>query len=107
MNTHKVHVKKGDTVTVISGNEKGKKGKVLRVDYKKGHVVVENLNMVKKHLRPTQTNPQGGVTSIPASMSSSKVMLVCPNCGKPTRVQREIRDDSKVRICKKCKKAID
>lgn len=107
MNMNKVHVKKGDTVAVLSGNDKGKKGKVLRVDHKKGRVVVENLNMVKKHMRPTQENPQGGIVSIPAPMHSSKVMVVCPSCGQPSRVKREVRDDAKVRICKKCEKVID
>ena len=103
----KIHVKKGDTVTVISGNEKGKKGKVLRVDHKQGRVVVENLNMVKKHMRPSQSNPQGGVISVPAPMHSSNVMIICPSCGRPTRIKKELRDGTKIRVCKKCQKAID
>jgi large subunit ribosomal protein L24 len=107
MNMNKIHVKKGDTVTIISGDDKGKKGKVLRVDDKKGRVVVEGLNMMKKHLRPNRDNPQGGIVQIPAPMKSSKVMIVCPSCGKPTRIAREKRNDGKVRVCKQCNKVID
>lgn len=107
MNMKKTHIRKGDTVAILSGNDKGKKGKVLRVDHKEGRVVVENLNLVKKHLRPDRDNPKGGIIDIPAAIDSSKVMVVCPNCGQATRINREVRNDSKVRICKKCNKAID
>ncbi|HOA90471.1 MAG: 50S ribosomal protein L24 [Bacillota bacterium] len=107
MNMQKIHVKKGDTVVVLSGNDKGKSGKVLRVDHKKGRVVVENLNLVKKHQRPDRENPKGGIIEIPAPMNSSKVMVVCPNCGQATRIKKELQGDKKVRICKKCDKAID
>lgn len=83
MNMQKIHVKKGDTVVVLSGNDKGKSGKVLRVDHKKGRVVVENLNLVKKHQRPDRENPKGGIIEIPAPMNSSKVMLSAPTVVRP------------------------
>ncbi|MGM0507892.1 MAG: 50S ribosomal protein L24 [Fusobacteriota bacterium] len=100
---NKIHVKKGDMVKVISGNDKGKTGKVIKVIPKKGKVVVDGINIVKKHLKPTQMNPQGGVVEKPAPFYSSNVMLFCESCGKATRVGKKILEDgSKVRECKKC-----
>ncbi|MCJ8341779.1 MAG: 50S ribosomal protein L24 [Cetobacterium sp.] len=96
----KLHVKTGDTVYVISGKDKGKTGKVLKVFPKKGKVVVEGINMVTKHMKPSQMNPQGGVVTKPAPMFSSKVMLFDEKAGKPTRVGFKMVDGKKVRYSK-------
>lgn len=105
---HTLHVKKGDTVKVLAGKDAGKEGKVLRTIPEKERVVVEKLNMIKKAMRPTQANPQGGINTIEAPMNASNVMLVCPKCNKPTRASRR-RDDAgkKIRVCKKCGADID
>ena len=95
-----LHVKTGDTVFVISGKGKGKTGKVVKVFPKKGKIVVENINMVTKHMKPSQINPQGGVVTKPAPMFSSKVMLFDEKAGKPTRVGYKFVDGKKVRYSK-------
>lgn len=104
----KVHVKKGDTVLVLRGNDREKTGKVLEVLPAKGRVVVDGVNIIKRHTRPSKANPQGGVIERPAPVDASKVMLVCPNCEKPTRVNHE-RDaaGNLIRRCKRCGKPID
>ena len=103
-----MHVKKGDTVRVLSGKDKGKEGVVLRSIPQKERVVVEKVNMIKKAMRPTQQNPQGGISTMEAPIHVSNVMLVCPSCKQATRVSRK-RDEEgkKVRVCKKCGKDID
>jgi large subunit ribosomal protein L24 len=105
----KIH--KGDQVMVISGKESGKSGKVLRVDKEKRRVVIERLNMAKKHTRPhPQKNPQGGVIEREAAIDASNVMIVCPACGQATRVGYRFTDDGgKVRVCRRsnCGKDID
>ena len=83
----KMHVKTGDTVIVIAGKEKGKKGKVIATYPKRDRVVVEGLNMVKRHTKPSQNNPQGGIITKEAAIHVSNVMLVDPESGKPTRVK--------------------
>jgi len=99
----KVHVKKGDTVLVISGKDAGKKGKVLAVEPEASRVVVEGLNKVSRHTKPTKAAPQGGVIKQEAAMASSNVMLFCPKCNAPTRVgKKELADGKFVRQCKKC-----
>ncbi|MCL2165690.1 MAG: 50S ribosomal protein L24 [Clostridiales bacterium] len=104
----KIHVKKGDVVQVISGKEIGKRGKVLTVDSAKGRVVVEGANMVKKHLKPTQGNPQGGIIEKEGSIASSNVLLYCNKCRKPVRYGKQILNDgSRTRICKVCGEAFD
>lgn len=96
-------IKKGDTVLVTRGKDKGKKGKVLSVNREKQRVVVEGVNIQKKHTRPTQRTPQGGVITQEGSIAVSNVMLVCPSCGEPTRVGYLVKGkDLKVRVCKKC-----
>jgi large subunit ribosomal protein L24 len=102
-----VHVRKGDLVRIIAGNDKGKTGKVLGVRPASGRVIVEGLNMVKKHVRPMRENP-GGIVEQPAPLASSNVMLVCPSCNQPTRIRRVRGGDGKLtRECKKCNKPID
>ena len=97
---NKLHVKTGDTVYVISGKDKGKTGKVLRVFTKKGKVLVEGINVVTKHLKPNQMNPQGGVVTKEAPLFSSKVMLFDEKAGKPTRIGYKVVDGQKVRYSK-------
>lgn len=101
-------VKKGDLVRVISGKDKGKEGKILRVIPKLNKIIVENVNVVKKHQRPTQQLREGGIIEQPSPIHVSKVMVVCPSCGKPTRVgYRFLEEGKKVRICRKCNEIID
>lgn len=104
----KVHVKKGDNVLVLTGKEKGKKGKILKVLSKEGRAIVEGLNMAKKHQKPTAVSPQGGIIEKEMPINASNLMLICPKCNKPTRVGRAIlADGKKVRVCKHCNEAID
>ncbi|MDR3599645.1 MAG: 50S ribosomal protein L24 [Desulfosporosinus sp.] len=98
----KIHVKKGDYVMVISGKDAGKKGKVIDVILKKGRVVVEKANIIKRHTKPSQSMPQGGIVSKEAPMASSNVMLYCQECNSVTRVSVKVTEDGKSRICKKC-----
>ena len=100
---NKVHVKTGDTVVVLSGKERGKKGKVMAVSPKEGKVIVEKINMVSKHMKPRRMGETGGIVKAEGAMYASKVQIVCPRCGKPTRVAHKIYEDgTKERICKKC-----
>ena len=100
---NKVHVKTGDTVIIISGKERGKKGKVLAVSPKEGKVIVEGRNMVNKHVKPRKMGEQGGIVKAEGAMYACKVQIVCPRCGKPTRVAHKIYEDgTKERICAKC-----
>ncbi|HUM18565.1 MAG TPA: 50S ribosomal protein L24 [Candidatus Nitrosotalea sp.] len=102
------HVRKGDTVVVVAGKERGKKGKVLRVIPEKGRVVVERINMIKKHQRPTQKVRQGGIIEREGSIHLSNVMLVDPNSDKPTRVgMRALSDGKKVRVARRSGEMLD
>ncbi|HHU33421.1 MAG: 50S ribosomal protein L24 [Zhaonellaceae bacterium] len=104
----KVHVKKGDTVLVITGKDAGKKGKVLTVIPSQKRVIVEGVNIIKRHTKPTQKMPQGGIVEKEAAISSSNVMLFCSKCNNPTRIARKILSDGKkVRYCKKCGEVLD
>lgn len=104
----KIHVKKGDTVQVITGKSAGKKGKVVQVIPKNGRVVVEGVNVVKRHTKPTQSMPQGGIVEKEAPIASSNVMLFCSKCNNPTRVgKKDLENGNKVRVCKKCGEVID
>lgn len=104
----KLHVKKGDLVHVRAGNDRGKQGKVLEVLPAKGRVVIDGVNIIKKHTRPSQSNPQGGVVESPGSIHGSNVSVVCPNCNEPTRVaHRRAPGQAVVRVCKRCEKSID
>ena len=104
---NKVHVKTGDTVVVLSGKDKGKQGKVLQVSPKEGKVIVEGLNIATKHVKPRRQGEQGGIVEAEAAMYACKVQLVCPKCGKATRIAHKILDDgSKVRVCKSCNEEI-
>ncbi len=99
----KLHVKKGDNVMVVSGKDKGKTGKVLEVSRKEGKVIVEKINIATKHLKPRQQGAQGSIVKVEAPMYASKVMLVCPKCGKATRCAHALGEDGKkMRRCVKC-----
>jgi large subunit ribosomal protein L24 len=95
-------IKKGDTVLVISGKWRGKTGKVLRAFPREFKVLVEGVNIVKKHQRPRRAGEKGQIVEIPKPIHVSKVKLVCPSCKKATRVGYKIEGDEKFRICKKC-----
>lgn len=100
-------IKKNDTVLIISGNYKGKTGKVLKVFPKKKRALVEGVNLIKKHSKPSQQNPQGGIVEKEASIDISNLMVVAPD-GKPTRIGKKILDDgSRVRICRRTNEMID
>lgn len=102
------HIKKDDRVMVIAGKEKGKIGKVLRVSPKKDRVVVERVNMVKRHTRPSQQAPQGGIIEKEAAIHVSNLMLVCGKCAEPVRTGTKVLEDGKrVRFCKKCGEIVD
>ncbi|GIM29904.1 50S ribosomal protein L24 [Clostridium polyendosporum] len=99
----KVHVKKNDTVVVISGKDQGKIGEVLRVIPKAGKVLVKGVNIVSKHQKPSRQNMQGGIVKVEAPIFSSKVMLYCDKCKSATRISHKVLEDgTKVRVCKKC-----
>ena len=102
------HVRKGDTVMVVAGKERGKKGKVLRVIPEKGRVVVERLNLIKKHQKPTQKIRQGGIIEREGSIHLSNVMLVDPSSDKPTRVgMKALADGKKVRVARRSGEMLD
>ena len=100
-------VKSGDRVKVIAGKDSGKEGKVLRVFPESQRVIVERVNMMKKHQRPTNKRPQGGIIELEAPIHVSNVMLVCPSCSQPTRTGRVREDGARIRTCKKCGNRID
>jgi len=103
-----VHVRKGDTVAVISGRERGKRGKVMRVSPEKGRVLVEHVNMVKKHQRPTQKLRQGGIIEREGALALSNVLLVCGRCNKAARTGiKVLADGRKARVCKRCGESVD
>ena len=108
MAVNKLHVKKDDLVMVIAGKDKGKTGKVLRVIPDKGRVLVENLNIIKRHTRPTQANSEGGIIEKEAAIAISNVQLLCKSCNKPARTGiRVLEDGSKARFCKQCSEIVD
>ncbi|GAA0597069.1 50S ribosomal protein L24 [Virgibacillus siamensis] len=102
-----MHVKKGDKVKVISGKDRGKQGTILEAYPKKERVLVEGINMTKKHAKPSQDNPQGGILNQEAPIHVSNVMLIDPKSGEPTRVGYQAKDGKKVRIAKKSGEAVD
>ena len=95
-------LRKGDTVKVLSGNDKGKTGEILEVIPKTEKIIVKGINIRKKSVKPRRQGEQGGIIPSEASIHSSKVALVCPKCGKVTRVGYSVEKDEKVRVCKKC-----
>ena len=97
-----MNIKKDDKVVVLSGKDKGKEGKILSADPKAMKVIVEGVNVATKHQKPRKQGEEGGIIKINTPIYASKVQLVCPKCGKATRVAHKIEGDKKVRVCKKC-----
>jgi large subunit ribosomal protein L24 len=103
-----LRIKKNDTVMITTGKEKGKKGRVLAFSSSKNGIVIEKINVVKKHMKPTGKFKQGGIIEKEAPVHISNVLLVCPKCNKPTRIRTTfLQDDRKLRMCKKCNEVID
>lgn len=101
-------IKKNDTILVITGKEKGKKGRVLSVSPLKDQLLIEKVNIIKRHMKPSRKYTQGGIIEKEAPLNISNVMLVCPKCSKPTRIGNSLlQDGRKVRMCKKCREVID
>jgi len=104
----KCHLKKDDKVKVLTGKDRGKIGKVLRVNHKKNRILVENVNMVKRHARPSAKNRQGGIVEGEAAIHWSNVMLMCSKCMAPARIKMQrLEDGRKIRACSKCDESID
>ena len=102
-----LNIKTGDKVQVISGADKGKQGKIVTVSAKENKVIVEGVNMVTKHVKPKQAGQLGGRVQAEGALYASKVQLVCPKCGKPTRIGHAVEDGKKLRVCKKCGKSFE
>lgn len=106
--TQRMHIKKGDMVIVTAGREKGKSGKVLTVNSEKNTVTIEKLNFVKRHTRPSQQAPQGGIIEREGALHASNVNLLCAKCNRPVRTRRKVLDDKKkVRTCHACGEVFD
>ena len=97
-----MRIKKGDTVQVLSGNDKGKTGEVLEVLQKTEKVIVKGINIRKKHVKPRKQGEEGGIIAVECAIHTSKVNVVCPKCGKAARIGFTMDKDNKVRVCKKC-----
>ena len=95
-------IKKGDTVKILSGNDKGKTGEVIEIIPKTEKIVVKGINIRKKHVKPRKQGEEGGIISVECPIHSSKANIVCPKCGKATRIAYVMEKDEKLRVCKKC-----
>ena len=98
----KLHIKKGDTVIVLSGDDKGVKGEVLAVSPAEGKVIVKDANIIHKHVKPRRQGETGGIVDAESAIYASKVALYCPKCDKGVRTHIEVIDGKKVRVCAKC-----
>jgi len=108
MMANKISIKKDDKVKVIAGKDRGKIGKVLKVDRKNGRLLVEKINMVKRHTRPSQKNRQGGIIEKEMPIQWSNVMVMCNKCVTPARIKMQrLEDGNKVRVCAKCGETLD
>ena len=107
MSLVKLHVKKGDTVVVLSGKDKGKQGKVITAMPRAGKVVVEGVNKVKRHSKPGLKVPNGGIITKEMPLHACKLQLVCPACNKPTRIGHKDLNGKNARVCKKCGEVIE
>ena len=104
----KTKLKKGDTVMIIAGRERGKTGKILSLNLTEGKLTVEKLNIIKRHTKPSQKNRQGGILEREAPLALSNVMLYCGNCQKPVRIGiKAFEDGRRVRVCKQCEEVIE
>ncbi|MFH1980636.1 MAG: 50S ribosomal protein L24 [Pseudomonadota bacterium] len=105
---NKIRLKKDDKVKIVTGKDKGKIGKVLKIDRDHGRVLVENINIIKRHSRPSAQNRQGGIIEREAFVHISNVMLMCSKCMEPVRVGAKVLEDGKkVRVCKRCNEILD
>lgn len=107
MSLNNLNVKKGDTVVVLSGKDKGKQGKIIQAIPKKAQVIVEDVNKVKRHTKPSLKAPQGGIIQKEMPLNVCKVQLVCPACNKPTRIGHKAVGGKNLRVCKKCGEVVD
>ena len=107
MSLVKLHVKKGDTVVVLSGKDKGKQGKIITAMPRAGKVIVEGINKVKRHSKPSLKVPNGGIITKEMPLLACKVQLVCPACNKPTRIGHKEVNGKNARVCKKCGEVIE
>lgn len=99
-------IKKGDQVKILIGKDKGKIGKIIKVDYKTKKVIVEGLNLVKKHVRPRRQGEKGEIVQVARPIDISNVMLICPSCNKAIRVGFKVEENKKYRFCRKCQQII-
>src|SRR5579871_2680952 len=99
-------IRKGDMVQIIAGREKGKTGRVMKVMPDSGRITIEKLNLVKRHTKPNQKSPQGGIVDKEGSLSYSNVLLLCPKCNRGVRFGIKMAGEKKTRLCKKCGEAI-
>jgi len=97
-------IKKDDQILIIAGKDKGRKGKVLESFPKEGKLIVEGMNMRKKHIKPKKSGEKGQVVNLPTAINISNIKLICKNCGKAVRIEYKIEGKKKYRICKKCRK---
>jgi large subunit ribosomal protein L24 len=95
-------IKKNDNIIVISGKDRGKKGKVIKVFLDAGKILIDGINLIKKHNRPKKSGEKGQIIEIPAPIDASNVKIICPKCGKPSRVEYNLTKAGKFRMCKKC-----
>lgn len=103
-----MNIRKNDNVIILNGKDRGKQGKVLKVMPKDDRVLIEKINIAKKHVKPTKTTPHGGIIESERPMIAARVMLMCPHCSKPTRIGHKLSAQNKyVRICKHCKEIVD
>lgn len=108
MQKQKCHLRLNDQVEVITGKDKGRVGKIIRIDRDGGRVVVEKVNVIKRHTKPSALNQQGGIIEKEAAIHVSNLMLICPKCSKTVRVSNKtLEDGTKVRVCKKCSESIE
>lgn len=108
MKIERARIKKNDKVKVVAGKDKGKIGKVIKVIQKKDRILVENINIIKRHTRPNAQNRQGGIVEREAPIHMSNIMLMCNKCMAPIRVKMQILEDGKkLRVCRKCAESID
>lgn len=104
----KTHLRMNDRVEVIAGKDKGRVGKIIRIIADEGVAIVEKINMIKRHTKPSQLNQQGGIIEKEAPIHASNLMLICPKCSKTARLGKKILEDgSKVRTCKKCNESVE
>lgn len=100
-------IKKNDNIMVIAGKDKGKTGLVERVFPEENRLVVKGVALAKKHLKPSKKNPSGGIIEINQKINASNVLMICPSCGKPTKIGRKVTEHGKIRICRKCNQSLE